>query len=421
MSEAHAHSATCCDDMPKGTLTVDQALDRIQKVVPLVAGIERVAIREALGRVLAEDVRSAVDVPSHTNSAMDGYAINSADLPDEGEASLSVIGTSWAGRPFDGVIGRGQCARIFTGAAMPEGADTVLMQEAVKREGDTITLLARHKAGENVRYAGEDLARGGVVLEAGQWIRPADIGVLASVGVPEVNVRRRLRVAFFSTGDELRSIGEALGKGEIYDSNRYTLYGMLKRLGVELVDMGVIRDDRDATRQAFKDAAAIADVVMTSGGVSVGEADFVKETLDELGKVDFWKIAMKPGKPLAFGFVDGAVFFGLPGNPVSVMVTFYQFALPALKRMMGCRETYAPTFRLPLVDRLKKGKGRTEFQRGILERDASGQPVVRTTGEQGSGILTSMSRANCFIILPRESEGAQPGEIVDVQPFDGIV
>lgn len=421
MSETHAHAANCCDDMPKGTLTVDQALERIQSAVPLVSGIERVAIREALGRVLAVDVHSAVDVPSHTNSAMDGYAVNSADLPGEGEAKLKVIGTSWAGRPYTGTVGRGECARIFTGAAMPDGTDTVLMQEAVERDDDTIRLLARHKAGENVRHAGEDLAQGGLVLEVGHWIRPADIGVLASVGVPEVNVRRRLRVAFFSTGDELCSIGESLGKGEIYDSNRYTIYGMLKRLGVEMIDMGVIRDDRDATRQAFKDAAAIADVVITSGGVSVGEADFVKETLDELGKVDFWKIAMKPGKPLAFGFVDGAVFFGLPGNPVSVMVTFYQFALPAMKSMMGCRETFAPTFRLPLVDSLRKGKGRTEFQRGILERDASGQPVVRTTGEQGSGILSSMSRGNCFIILPRDSEGAQPGDIVEVQPFDGIV
>ncbi|GAB4348430.1 MAG: molybdopterin molybdotransferase MoeA [Gammaproteobacteria bacterium] len=421
MSEAHAHSATCCDDLPKGTLTVDQARERIQQALAPIAGVERVAIRAALGRVLAEEVRSAVDVPSHTNSAMDGYAVNSADLPAEGEAELKVIGTSWAGRPFEGTVGRGECVRIFTGAAMPEGADTALMQEAVKRDGDVIRILARHKAGENVRYAGEDLRKGDVVLGPGQMIRPADIGVLASVGVPEVNVRRRVRVAFFSTGDELRSIGETLGKGEIYDSNRYTLYGMLKRAGAELIDMGVIRDTREATRQAFKDAAAIADVVMTSGGVSVGEADFVKETLDELGKVDFWKIAMKPGKPLAFGFVDDAVFFGLPGNPVSVMVTFYQFALPALRRLMGCRETFTPTFRLPLADKLRKGKGRTEFQRGILTRDETGQPVVRTTGEQGSGILSSMSQANCFIILPRESDGAEPGDIVEVQPFDGLV
>ncbi len=422
MSHKHAPSTSCCDDVPSsGTLTVEQALERVQHAVPQIAGIERVAIREALGRVLAEDVHAAVDVPSHTNSAMDGYAVNSADLPDTGEASLRVVGTSWAGRPFEGIVARGQCARIFTGAAVPDGTDTVLMQEAVKRDGDTITLQARHRPGENVRFAGEDLPQGGTVLEAGQWLRPADIGLLASVGVPEVNVRRRLRVVFFSTGDELRSIGETLAKGEIYDSNRYTLHGMLKRLGVDLIDMGVIRDDREATRQAFRDAAAIGDVVITSGGVSVGEADFVKETLDELGKVDFWKITMKPGRPLAFGFVDGAVFFGLPGNPVSVMVTFYQFALPALKRMMGCRDTSTATFRLPVVDALKKGKGRTEFQRGILERDASGQPVVRSTGEQGSGILSSMSRANCFIILPRDSEGAQPGDVVEVQPFDGIV
>ncbi len=421
MSHSHKPVSITCDDVPAGTLTVDAARERIKAAMEPVAGIERVALRDALGRVLAEDVRSPVDVPSHTNSAMDGYALRGADLPAEGSARFPVVGTSWAGRPYQGEVGPGSCVRIFTGAAMPDGADTVLMQEAVKRADDVIEVRSGHRAGENVRQAGEDLPRGGVVLEDGARIRPSDLGLLASVGLAEVNVRRRLRVAFFSTGDELRSIGEPLGKGDIYDSNRYTLHGMLRRLGVEIIDMGVVRDDRGATRSAFREAAAVADVLMTSGGVSVGEADFVKETLDELGEVDFWKIAMKPGKPLAFGRIDKAWFFGLPGNPVSVMVTFYQFAQPGIRRLMGCRDTEAPVMRVPCVGKLRKGKGRTEFQRGVLMRDEEGRVVVDSTGAQGSGILSSMSRANCFIILPRESEGVAPGDLVDVQPFEGLM
>lgn len=265
------------------------------------------------------------------------------------------------------------------------------------------------------------MAAGDLVLEKGARLTPADIGLLASLGAGEVNVRRRLRVAFFSTGDELRSIGEPLDRGSVYDSNRYTLYGMLGRLGCELLDMGVVRDVREDVEKAFMEAASNADVVITSGGVSVGEADFVKETLDKLGRVEFWKVAMKPGRPLAFGRVQDACFFGLPGNPVSVMVTFYQFVQPALRKLMGEKHTDAMTIKIRSASKLKKRPGRIEYQRGIMERGENGELVVRKTGAQGSGILSSMSQANCFIILPIDSSTVEPGQLVDVQPFFGLV
>ena len=423
MSNANVTMRECGGDRAAQALTVEEALRRIEDDVQPVNGVEQLSLRSALGRVLAEDILSPIDVPSHTNSAVDGYALSNADLPAGETIKLRVIGTSWAGRPFNGQVRAGECARIMTGAALPAGADTVVMQEQVQLEGDTMRTAAKLKTGENVRAAGEDLARGQRVLAAGKQILPPDLGLLASIGSAEVPVRRRVRVAFFSTGDELRSIGQPLAPGEIYDSNRYTLYGMLTRLGVDILDLGVVRDDRAATRQAFLDAAANADAIITSGGVSVGEADYVKETLEALGEIGFWQISMKPGRPLAFGRVREAVFFGLPGNPVSVMVTFYQFVEPALRRMMGQSDTRpaAATFKVRCVSRLHKRPGRTEFQRGILERDAAGELVVRATGQQGSGILRSMSVGNCFIILPRDSASIEPGTLVDVQPFHGIL
>lgn len=406
---------------PKGLLSVTEAQQRIAALITPIAGAEQLAIRAALGRILAAPVISSIDVPPYTNSAMDGYALRGGDLPTQGTARLRVIGRAMAGAPFAGTVNAGEAVRIMTGAAMPDGADTVLMQERVQADGEHIVVNTGHKPGENVRKAGEDMAVGSTVLEPGKQLLPADLGVIASLGIAEVRVWRKLRVAFFSTGDELKSLGEPLEAGQIYDSNRYTLHGMLTRLGVELLDLGVIRDDRAAIRRAFHDAAANADVVITSGGVSVGEADFVKETLDELGQVDFWKIAMKPGKPLAFGKVGDAVFFGLPGNPVSVMATFYQFVQPALQRMMGMSAPAALTLRVPCAVNLKKEVGRTEYQRGILQTGSDGTLSVTTTGRQGSHVLTSMSRSNCFIILPAESAGAQAGEPVLVQPFAGLV
>ena len=403
-------------------MSVDEALARIEALTSPLVGEERVAIRSALGRVLARDVTATVDVPPYTNSAMDGYALRGADLEAASGDGLRLVGDSFAGHPFGGSVGAGECVRIMTGAMMPDGADTVVMQEATTVDGETVRLAPGGKPGMNVRGAGEDLRAGGLALPSGTRLKPVDLGLLASVGVAEVSVRRRVRVAFFSTGDELCSIGEALREGCLFDSNRYTLYGMLTRFGAEVIDLGVVRDTREAIEQAFRDAADQADVVITSGGVSVGEADFVKETLDRLGGIDFWRIAMKPGKPLAFGRLDGgAYFFGLPGNPVSVMVTFYQFVLPALRRLAGEQAKPAMWLRAPCLSRLKKGKGRTEFQRGVLVTGADGQLAVDTTGSQGSGILHSMSVADCFIRLPADSGEIEPGTMVDVQPFEGLV
>ncbi len=424
MSNATVITRGCgADTHAAKALTVEQARQRIMAAVEPVAGVEKIALRSALGRILAEDVYSPIDVPAHTNSAVDGYALIQADLPVDGAVSLRAIGTSWAGRPFSGRVRSGECVRIMTGAALPAGADTVAMQEHVQVENDAIRIGPGLQPGDNVRAAGEDLAQGQLALAQGKQILPPELGLLASLGMAEVAVRRRLRVAFFSTGDELRSIGQPLAEGEIYDSNRYTLHGMLTRLGVDILDMGVIRDDRDAIQRAFLEAAANADVIVTSGGVSVGEADYVKETLERLGEIGFWQIAMKPGRPLAFGRVRDAMFFGLPGNPVSVMVTFYQFVEQALRRMMGqdrARPAFA-TFKVRCVSRLHKRPGRTEFQRAILEADAAGELVVRATGQQGSGILRSMSAANCFVILPRDSQSVEPGTLVDVQPFHGVL
>jgi molybdopterin molybdotransferase len=412
-------------DHDSSSLGVAEATRRILAESRALPGLEHLAVRAALDRVLARDVLSPIDVPLLPNSAMDGYALNAADLPSSDDrdamAELRIVGRVMAGEHFDGRLQPGQCVRIMTGAPIPAGADTVVMQEHAQRSDDRIRIASGHRAGQNVRQAGEDLAKGAVALTVGTRLKPADLGLLASLGIAEVPVRRRPRVAFFSTGDELRSLGEVLEPGQIYDSNRYTLYGMLTRLGVEVLDMGIVRDRREDVRAALEQAAQIADVVITSGGVSVGEADFVKETLDELGQVGFWKIAMKPGRPLAFGRVGQALFFGLPGNPVSVMVTFYQFVLPALLRLTGQTPPEPVRLRIPTADRLKKRPGRTEFQRGLLRTGADGELKVHSTGDQGSGILSSMSKGDCFILLPEDSDGAQPGDLVEVQPFAGLI
>ena len=415
---------SCADDYDPNSMPVDKARALIRQFLTPITAIERVHIRAALDRVLAEDVASPFDVPGHDNSAMDGWALRYADLPASGEVTLERVGDSFAGKPFTGGIAPGETVRIFTGGVMPAGADTVVMQERATEipGGVRIAAGAVGKAGQNRRFAGEDLKRGTTVFGAGQPLRPAELGMLASLGINEVGVFRKLRVAFFSTGDELRSLGQPLAAGEVYDSNRYTLYGMLRRMNCEIVDMGVIPDLPDALERAFVAAAASADVVITSGGVSVGEADFVRQLLDKLGEVLFWKIAMKPGRPLAYGKIGGAHFFGLPGNPVSVMVTFYEFVRDALLLLQGRRDPGPqPTFKALLAAPIRKMPGRTEFQRGVLTPGADGAWQVRTTGDQGSGILSSMSRANCFIVLPAETGDVAAGAQVEVQPFEGLL
>ncbi len=411
----------CMSDYDPNSLSVNEALQRIENDIRPISDTECVSLQDALGRVLAEDIRSPLSVPAHTNSAMDGYAISSTDLPTSGRRELRVLGTAWAGTPFNNPVHNGECVRIMTGAMLPAGTDTIIMQERAEREGDVIRIGDDNKACQHVRQAGEDIAVGQTVLTIGKLLRPSELGVLASLGIGEVTVTRHLRVAFFTTGDELRTLSEPLAAGQIYDSNHYTLYGMLNRLGVELIDLGIVRDSREDIEAAFLRATELADAIVSSGGVSVGDADFVKEMLEKLGKVNFWKIAMKPGRPLAFGKVKNAYFFGLPGNPVSVMATFYQFVQPALLKLMGRALTPPVLFKVRCISKLKKMAGRIEFQRGILETDSTGNLIVRSTGEQGSGILSSMSQANCFIILPVECGNVEPGTLVDVQLFEGLV
>jgi len=412
---------TCCDNIETETLSVTQAIDYLEHSLKPIDQEEQLAIRSALNRILAKPIYSQIDVPPYDKSAMDGYALRSADLPKQGQCQLTVIATAFAGKPCSQTLKAGQCIRIFTGAVMPAGADTVIMQEEVHAQADQIIFEAGAKSGQHVCLRGEDLTQGQVVLKPGKRLSPADIGLLASLGIPEVKVKRRLRVSFFSTGDELRAVGESLEAGQIYDSNRYTLYGMLNRLGVEVIDMGVVKDEPLAIKHTLLAAAADSDVIITSGGVSVGDADYVTDILQQIGTMHFWKIAMKPGKPLTFGHIEKAVFFGLPGNPVSAMCTFYQLVQPGLQRLMGQNKTPPLRITVPCVSTLKKRPGRTEFQRGILETDAQGQLIVRSTGQQGSGILSSMSQANCFIILSPECTRINAGETVVVEPFESLV
>ncbi|MSQ59426.1 MAG: molybdopterin molybdenumtransferase MoeA [Betaproteobacteria bacterium] len=408
------------DDYDPNSMPVDKARAHIRAFLSPISGVERLNLRAALGRVLAEDVRSPLDVPGQDNSAMDGYAFRAADLKPDQDTALIVAGTSFAGVPMSGSIGAGQAARIMTGGVVPQGCDTVIMQERVTTEGNTVRIPPGQRTGQNVRKAGCDIKRDAVVFATGQILRPSELGMIASLGIGEISVYRKLRVVFFSTGDELVSIGHPLAVGQIYDSNRYTLHGMLTRMGVEVLDMGVIRDDPASIENAFSSASEIADVVITSGGVSVGEADFVKQILDKLGEVLFWKIAMKPGRPLAYGKLGKAHFFGLPGNPVSSMVTFYQFVREALLVLAGAHPAPIPLLKATCTDAIKKAPGRTEFQRGILSQGADGQWSVRPTGDQGSAVLSSMSLANCFIVLPDAQGNTPPGTIVGVQLLEGF-
>ncbi|MEQ1882383.1 MAG: gephyrin-like molybdotransferase Glp [Burkholderiales bacterium] len=416
------HDLATASDYDPNSMPVEKAREHIRRFLSPVTASERLSIRSALGRVLAEDVLSPIDVPQHDNSAMDGFALRFEDIKTDGESRLRVIGSSFAGRPFQGKVDKGEAVRIMTGAVLPSGADTVIQQEQAKLSGDQVSVAPAAKRGANTRQAGEDLRHGAVALRRGQPIRAAEIGMLASLGIGEIAAFRRLRVAFFSTGDELVAIGQPLGAGQIYDSNRYTLYGVLTRLGFDVMDMGVIRDDPSAIEQAFSNASEEADVIITSGGVSVGEADYVKTILDRLGQVLFWKIAMKPGRPLAYGKIGSAHFFGLPGNPVAVMVTFYQFVRDALLYLQGqSAVTPMPTLKVKCTTPIRKAPGRTEFQRGILRQGADGQWTVGTTGDQGSGILSSMSQANCFIVLPTDQGNLETGSLVDVQLLEGLI
>ncbi len=409
------------------SLNVVAAQAFISRLVPRVRDAESVPLKGALGRVLARDIVSPINVPAHDNSAMDGYALRSGDLAADVPNHLRVAGKALAGQPFDGSVAAGSCVRIMTGAVMPPGLDTVVPQELVQLAGDgTVTLPAGVvRAGDNRRLAGEDLCCGEAALQAGRLLRPADLGLIASLGFADVPVVRPLRVAFFSTGNELRSVGQTLEAGCLYDSNRYTLWGMLLRLGVEPIDMGIVPDDAASLEAALRQATECADAVITSGGVSVGEADHTRAVMEKLGEVLFWKLAMRPGRPLAVGRIESrghqAILFGLPGNPVAVMVTFYAFVRDALLAMSGATASALPMLRAATTTAMRKRPGRTEYQRGIVSRSADGRWQVALTGSQGSGILRSMSLANGLIVLAHDQGNVEAGEDVDVLPFDGLV
>ncbi|HHJ38427.1 MAG: molybdopterin molybdenumtransferase [Methylothermaceae bacteria B42] len=413
-------SASCADLFEPGLLSLDKAVSSVLDQIIPISETEYLSIQDALHRVLALSPISNINVPSHTNSAVDGYAIHHQDIPPENKTKiLTIAGEALAGKPYIGKLQPGQAIRIMTGASLPEGSGAVLMQEQVKvLNNDQILIDGKHRSGENIRLAGEDIQKGEAIIPAGKLLLPADLGLIASVGQSEVCVTRKIRVGIISTGNEILPQGAFLEPGKIYDSNRFSLIGALGHLPVQIHDYGIIPDDPEQLKQTFLEAAQRCDAVISSGGVSVGEADYAKLVLAELGDINFWKVAIKPGRPMAFGKIGDSVFFGLPGNPVAVMVTFYVFVLPALHKLAGITEQFhLPTFPARTIEKLRKKPGRTEFQRGIMNRTENGQWQVKCTGKQGSGILKSMSQANCFIVLEHDRGNVEAGEWVEILPF----
>ncbi len=408
-------------------LRADAVGEFLARLVEPVTDRERVSLFDAGGRVLADDLISPISVPPHDNSAMDGYAFDGAQLQADAPLDLTVVGTALAGKAWTGRVGPGQCLKIMTGAIMPAGLDTVAPQELTQPAGEARIRIPPGilRAGDNRRFRGEDLMQGQPALAKGTRLGPAACGLIASLGLPEVDVLRRIKVAYFSTGDEILSLGDAPREGAVYDSNRHTVRALLARLGCELIDLGVVRDEPIALEQAFTRAAAQADAIITSGGVSVGEADFTKAMMKQLGDVAFWKIAMRPGRPMAVGRItsDGraAALFGLPGNPVAVMVTFLAFVRPALLRMMGAQPEPMVLLKAHSTERLRKKPGRTEYQRGIVRAAADGTLQVSITGNQGSGVLSSMAQANGLIVLHHAQGDVAVGDEVDVMMFEGVV
>ena len=408
-----------------GLTPLETALERLLSGIKVSDRIKDVSLNEACGLILAKDICSSLNIPPADNSAMDGYAVRSSDV-DEG-IELKQIAKVFAGHPFTGEIQKGECVRIMTGGQVPAGCDAVVMQENTSSTTENeqapslITINQAVRTGENIRKAGEDIKVGQTILTKGRRLTPADMGLLASLGCASVTVFETLTVAIMSTGDELKHPGQALEAGQFYESNGYTVSSILTKFGVKIINLGIIPDDLEALRLAFTKANEQADVVVTSGGVSVGEADYTKTILNELGKVDFWKLAIKPGKPFAFGRLPNSYFIGLPGNPVSAMVTLHQLGIPMLRKLSG--EVSCSPLRLPAIvsDTIKKSPGRTDFQRGVYSVSDQGQLMVSNTGAQGSGILRSMSLANCYIVLEQERGRVEVGETVMIEPFDSLM
>ena len=408
-------------------LSVNKAQEFIQHLVQALPAIalEELPLMQALGRIVAEDIISPINVPAHDNSAMDGFAFDGAQLGTS-PLKLRVVGKALAGKAWQGSVARGECVKIMTGAVMPLGLNTVIAQEFTTVNTSGIETIVEIPAGllqigDNRRKAGEDLQRGLPALTVGNALTPAALGLVASLGIAKVKVYRQLRVAYFSTGDEVLSLGDAMREGAVYDSNRYTVFGLLSRMGCEVIDMGVVRDDPVLLEQAFSKASETADVIITSGGVSVGEADFTKAMMKKLGDVAFWKIAMRPGRPMAVGRLGNCILFGLPGNPVAVMVTFLAFVKPALIQMMGGLPSSTPYLRAKSAVALRKKPGRTEYQRGFVRTLPDGTLQVEAAGNQGSGVLRSMVEANGLIVLHHHQSNVAAGDEVDVMIFEGAI
>ncbi len=401
---------------PSGMLAFEKARERILWSIQPISCIESVELHSALGRILAHDIVSPINVPTAANSAMDGYAVAAESTAPQ--TAMAQIGTAHAGHPFAGKVGPGECVRIMTGAWLPAGTDAVVMQENADTDGEYVWFQHAPSVGENIRPAGDDICRNSQVLATGRHLRAADIGVLATMGTTEVTVVRRPQVAFFSTGDELRPPGAQLSPGQLFDSNGPMLGALLAEAGVECVDLGHVSDDPDSLAKALEKGANRADAIVSTGGVSVGDADYIREVLETKGSVDFWRVAIKPGKPLAFGKVGGAVFFGLPGNPVSAAVTFMQLVRPALAKLAGGRPAASQRHHRKLETGFNRKPGRTEFMRGQQFTGNDGEPWVRAFGHQGSGVLSSMSAADCFVVLEADSVGASTGSQVTVEPFE---
>ncbi|WP_179876449.1 bifunctional molybdopterin-guanine dinucleotide biosynthesis adaptor protein MobB/molybdopterin molybdotransferase MoeA [Vibrio cholerae] len=419
VSDSKNSAAACCDALSPAFLSVEQGREKILSLILPLAETESVAIQECYQRVLAREVSSPINVPAYRNSAMDGYALRSDDLERD---SYRVVAEVLAGSHYPKTVELGEAVKIMTGAPMPLGADTVVMREQAMQNGELVSFAGvKIKAGQNVRQAGEDLAQGQAVFHSGQRLLSPEMGVLASLGFAHADVFHSLKVAIFSTGDEVQAPGGDIEPNSIFDSNRFTLTGLLKQLGCQVIDLGIIEDDEAKMMQVLEQAAKQADVVITSGGVSVGDADFIKSALEKLGHIDFWRINMRPGRPLAFGQIAGKPFFGLPGNPVAVMVSFINFVEPALRKMQGEQGWQPLKVNAIALEDLRSRQGRTEFSRGVYAFNAQGQLTVRTTGKQGSGILRSMSEANCLIEIAPAIDTVKVGESVTIIPLQGRI
>ncbi|KJG36311.1 molybdopterin-guanine dinucleotide biosynthesis protein MobB [Photobacterium angustum] len=417
-ANTEAQTLSCSDINPAGMLSVTQGREKILEQIKALNNSESVNLYQALGQIVAHDILSPVNVPQHTNSAMDGYAISGNDIERE---SYHVVGQVLAGHSYDKPLEHGEALRIMTGAPVPQGADTVIMREQAIQKGDTVTFnktMGNIKAGQNVRQAGEDLALGQIAVAAGTTITAPELGMVASLGIDKITINKPIRVAIFSTGDEVQQPGETQKQNCIYDSNRYTLYALLTNLGCEVIDLGIIDDNEASLEKTLTQASTKADLILSSGGVSVGDADYIKTVLNKLGKINFWRINMRPGRPLAFGTIGNVPFFGLPGNPVAVMVAFLQFVEPAIRKQQGIINWQPKTHQAIAIEKLRSRSGRTEYTRGISSFDANGRLVVKSTGSQGSGILRSMSEANCLIEIAPEQVNAEIGDKVTIIPLD---